>query len=309
MSARIVAQGSQVLPTASRLMPLMQPVRGSTSLGAVYNIEPGTVDQPQGLVILGQASSEVYYVHAGAVNALPTPQFLQGYLIGQVTSAVYQRTAWIIPTSRIAMAFGMGMAIGYVGAVAVAASIIVLLGRFLAFVNGHPNEVGILRQHVPPAVRALLWFRAHCPVLYGKLASVLHAGVRQAIESAPSGITAEDVAAVLGRLLGGLAGAPETGFRVLAGIVVRALAVYTALHLPLIAGHGAAQHADEIARALADELRRQGASLTPAEQQAIARELARSAGAIQQLQTLSQSLAQVAPAIDRLAADFQRSGR
>ena len=309
MEARIVAIGSQVLPAAARLMPLMQAVTGSTGIGSRYTIAPGTVDRQQELIILGQNSSEAYYIQAATLKALPTPQFLQGFMIGQVYSEVYRRTAWIIPASQIAMAFGIGMVIGFVGAVAVAANIIVLLGRYLVFVDAHPNEVALLRQHLPPAVNALRWFRTNCPVMYGKLTAVLRAGVAQAIQSAPSGITAEDVAAVLGRLLGGVAGAPDTGFQVLAGIVVRTLSVYTALHLPLLAGRGVGQHPAELARTLADELRRQQVSLTAVEQQQIEQELARSAQALLNLQTLNQSLTQLAPAIDRLLTDFQRSGR
>ena len=108
MAARTVATGSQVLPTAARLMPMMQAVTGSTGIGAHYTIAPGTVDQQQGLIILGQASSEVFYIHDATLKALPIPQFLQGYMIGQVASAVYQRTAWIIPMSQITMTFGNG---------------------------------------------------------------------------------------------------------------------------------------------------------------------------------------------------------
>ena len=106
-----------------------------------------------------------------------------------------------------------------------------------------------------------------------------------------------------------MTGAPETGFRVQAGIVVRTLSVSTALHLPLMAGRGVAQHSAELARALGDELRRQQVSLTSSEQQQIEQELARSAQALLHLQTLNQSLGQLAPAIDRLLTDFQRSMR
>lgn len=309
MSARVLARGSNnVLQMAGRLMPIMEPVTGSTSIGASYNIPVGTVDQRQGYVILGRSSYEVFYIreNGNLLEALPTNQFLQGYMIGQVAGEVYRRTQWIIPASKIAMAFGMGMVIGFVGAVAVAANIIVLLGRFLVFVDSHPNEMRIVRQHLPQVFRDLSWFRSNCPILYSKLSAVLGAGVRQALLDSPSGITAEDVASVLGRLLGGLAGAPETGFRVLAGIFVRTLTVYTALHLPLMVGHGVAQHPAELSRALSDEIRRQSISVTPVEQEQIRQELARSPQALQTLQSLNGALTELAPALDRLAADFQR---
>lgn len=309
MSARTVASGNQVLPTAARLMPLMNSVSGSAGAGVAYSIAPGTVDPQQGLVVLGEASSEVFYIHDGTLKALATPEFLRGYLLGQVASEVYRRTAWIIPASRLSMAFGMGMAIGFAGAVAVAANLVVLLGRYLVFVDAHPNEVALVRQHLPPVVNSLLWFRRNCPVLYGKLSAVLQRGVVQVLQSAPSGITAEDAAAVLGRLLGGVAAAPETGFAVLAGIVARTLTVYTALHLPLLAGRGVAQHPTELSRALADELRRQQVSISADEQRQIAQELARSAEALTQLRTLNQSLAALAPALNQLLRDFQRAGR
>src|SRR4030095_8901653 len=103
------------------------------------------------------------------------------------------------------------------------------------------------------------------------MAAVVGRGLIEAIESAPSGITAEDIASVLGRILGGLGAAPEVGLRVLLTVITKTVLVYSALHLAPAAVHGFAPPARRVADALVEELRVQGAAITPAEQEQIGR--------------------------------------
>jgi hypothetical protein len=288
-----------------RMVPLMEAVRGSGPLGSSIDIPAGTIDRQQNLLILGMASGEVFYVMNTEIRAAPTPQFLQGYFLGQVASEVYRRTAWIIPASKVVMAFSMGMVVGYAGAVAVVANLVVVACRISLFVAGHPAEVQIVRETLPIAYRSLMWFRSNCPVLYSKMRAIIRRGLIEALESAPSGITAEDVAAVLGRILGGAAALPEAGFRALLAVVAKTVLIYSALHLAPAAAHGSAAHARRIGAELVDELRRQGASITPAEQAQILEELARAgAAAGTNIDQLNQALQRLSPALDRLVADF-----
>jgi len=142
------------------------------------------------------------------------------------------------------------------------------------------------------------------PVLYAKLTSVLWAGFVTAIESSPDGITVKDVAAILGRLLGGVANAPQAGFATLAGILARTLAGYAILHMPGAVVQGA--DAQKIASSLVDALRQQKASITPAEAEQIRQELMRTVGAIAQLHRLHTALNTLAPVLVKLLEDFSR---
>src|SRR5690606_29856551 len=126
------------------------------------------------------------------------------------------------------------------------------------------------------------------------------------ISNAHTGISAEDIASMLGRILGGVAGltgavpaagkfAAETGLKAVLKVVAKTLLIYSALHLPAWTAHGAAAGADQLARALGAELRAQGVALTAEEERAIAKELAKSAQALSQLEELKTALESAAP--------------
>jgi hypothetical protein len=203
----------------------------------------------------------------------------------------------------------MGIVIGYFGVVAAVANLVVLAARIAVFVDTHPNETQVVREALPIACRSLLWFRQNCPVLYSKMRAVMSRGLIEAIESAPSGISAEDVASILGRLLGGITAAPEAGFGVLLKVIAKTLVVYSTLHLAPAAAHGSVHHARQIADAMVDEFRHQGAQVTPAEQEQIRQELIRAGAAGgANIEQLNQALQRVSPALERLVRDWSANG-
>src|SRR5690606_2307252 len=122
MPTKVIAIGIEALKSAQRLAQVAQPVRQGG-----YDIPVGTLDQRQKMLIVGLAGYEVVYLRDDKLCALPTQQFLYGYMIGDVASEVYRRTAWIIPASKIMFSFIMGVTIGYVGMAAVAVNVAVTM--------------------------------------------------------------------------------------------------------------------------------------------------------------------------------------
>ena len=306
MPARIIATGVEALESAVRLTEVARPIQQGG-----YIIPVGTLDQDQKMFIVGIVGYEVVYFREDTLSAYPTQQFLHGYMIGHAASEIYRRTAWIIPATKIMVSFWMGATIGYIGAGAVVANVILTLIRIGALISTHPREVDQVTVNLPKVVRSVRWLCTECPVLSSKLGSLVKSGVWEAIISAPSNISAEDVASILGRCLGGVAAlddAVETGLKVVAKVVVKTLALYSALHAPEWAAHAAVSGADQMAKALADELRAQKVALTPEEEAAIAKELAKSAEALSQLQELQTALDAFAPALDTLVSDFAAKG-
>lgn len=300
MASRVVMTGAPAVRHCLVVAGIVEPINQGG-----YSIPVGTVDREQGMVILGQQSGETYYfMNDLRLLAAPTPEFLQGYFIGQVASDVYRRTAWIIPASRITMGFAMGAAIGFAGALGVVASVVVIMGKMGSVANAHPNEIALARQHLPAVWDHLMWFRTYCPTLYGKLSAVVRRGVIEALLSAPNGIRAEEVAEVIGRILGGALRQPDTGLVVLLGIIAKTVAIYGALHAPLAVAHGL--DPDALAQAMLDEIRRQVA-VSPAEEAVIRSEIGNAAEVGLRVHSLSEALQRAAPALDRLAAAYLRS--
>ena len=306
MPSRIIATGVEALESAIRLAEVAQPIQQGKLI-----IPVGTLDQDQKIFIVGIIGYEVVYFREDTLSAYATKDFLRGYVFGDFMSDIYRRTAWIIPATRIMVSFWMGATIGYVGAAAIVANVILTLIRIGTLISTHPREVEQVKVNLPKVARSVQWLRTECPVLSSKLGSLVKSGVWEAIISAPSNISAEDVASILGRCLGGVAAldeAVETGLKVVAKVVVKTLALYSALHAPEWAAHAAVSGADQMAKALADELRAQKVALTPEEEAAIAKELAKSAQALSQLQELQTALDAFAPALDTLVSEFAAKG-
>jgi hypothetical protein len=279
----------------------MTPVSGSGPVGSRLDIPVGTIDRSSQMMILGTFCGEVYYLIGSEVKAAPVGEFLQGYFIGQVASEVYRRTAWILPASKILMAFSMGVAIGYIGFAGAVANTVVFIIKCYAFVGKKNEDVQITRDSLAEVMDHLRYFRQNCPILYSKWRLILNKAVIEAIESLPDGFTAEDVASIVGRVLGGVTASSEGGFRVFLAIVARTLAIYSSLHaLPLIA-HGTANNSRKIAEDLAIEMGKIGVSITPAEGLKIDEEIRKAGNAGKQhLDGLYKALERLIPALARL---------
>ena len=195
MPSRVLATGLDAISVASSLLESAVPVREGS-----LTIPVGTIDQKQMILIVGIQGWEVIYLRDNTLSAQDTQGFLRGYMIGEVITTVYQRTAWIVPASKIMVSFITGVTIGYIGAAAVAANIVLTLIRIGVTISTHPREVEQVQLNLPQMVRTYMWLNKECPVLSSKLNSLMRRGVWEAMRS---GVSAEDVAAVLGRILGG----------------------------------------------------------------------------------------------------------
>jgi hypothetical protein len=299
---RTIAHGPKAFELAAKMAATVNPV-----IGNGYRIEPGTVDGKN--VIVGQEYGEVHYIYLGeqtpVLRSVGLGAFLHNYFVGEVTKEIYRRTRWIIPASKIVMAFSMGLVVGFVGIAATAVNVAVLGAAAIAvFANAHAKEVALARQHWSTVYDTLRWYRTHCPVLYRKLPAVMGRGLREALASAPSGVTAEDVAAVIGRLLGGMTGAVETGLASFLKILTKTIAIYGSLHLPAMMAKGAMQDPKPVADAMVQELRTQRVLVSDTEAHAIQLELARAPQALPKLKEMQVAVEQLTSALDKLMTNW-----
>jgi hypothetical protein len=124
---------------------------------------------------------------------------------------------------------------------------------------------------------------------------------REIVTNLPSGVTAEDVAFFLGRVIKGVAGAgPELTIGALVKIVRTVALLVTATHLPGIAAHGIGHAAGAKAAELKKQLQAAGYTVTEAEAKTILQELMRNPDSPQKLKALEDACKALLPTLDVL---------
>lgn len=304
MAAEKVATGLRALKMAEQLAPMLGPLVGHSSIGIPVNVPAGTIDTQSRTIYLGQGGGYAYYLRENALWQAPLGQVIQGLALGEVASEVYRRTAWILPAAQATMAFSMALAGGVFGAAAVVASITVLAIRIAIFYDRHQAAVNLAVANLRNVVNILKWFSDNCPKTAEKLREVLRNAAISGLLSAPRGITAADVAAILGSMLGGAAAAGDPGVRMLLK-VLKGMVTTTATRLPAMAGRGLAANVRTAADALIDQLQSNGVHVRADEAAAIRQEFARQAAAEGKLAELRAALEQVGPMIERLSREFR----
>lgn len=304
--SKVLARNIAAVQMAQRMLPLMAPIRyGSTT------IQVGTIDQKQKLWILGQdPKGHVYYVYNNELKALTKNIFLEGYFIGQVANEVYRRTAWIIPASKAVVGFSAGVLCGMLAIEGLIAGIVVAAMKIGALINLHSKEVAKIWTHLPVVVQNIVWFSITCPTLYRKMEAVIGEGAWAAIKSAPSGVTAGDVANLLGRVLGGahrglMGKAPEATLTALWNCVGRPL-ISAGLHLPSTIARGTMQEKKAVSSAIVAAIKAQTINVSPNEAAAIQRELTTVANAFQKLDALQKALKEIEPAMNTLIKKWNK---
>jgi len=305
VDAKVLAHGKTAVQQAAKVIPLMAPIKYGSK-----TITVGTIDRQQKLWILGQAGGFVYYVHDDKLKTLGRDAFLHGYFIGQVATDVYRRTAWLIPVTKAVGAFSVGVVAGVFAIGGLIGGMVVTGIKIGTLVNAHQKEIKAICKHLPTIIYRIKWFEIHCPTLYKKISAVVSKGVWVALSKAPFGVTAQDIADILGRILGGAARVATgevvfSGFAVLWNVVGRPL-IAAALHLPGAAARGTVKQKEAVAKAIIAEIIKQKVNVTPAEATAISRELSLVKDALLNLDTLQKALKAIEPAMNTLIRKWKR---
>jgi hypothetical protein len=279
------------------------PINVLSQNGAQVRINAGTIDKRQEICILGQSSMEVYVLRGNRLEASPLAEFIEGYLLGQVTSQVYQSTYWIVPVGNAVMVFAMALAGGaFAGAALATANLVQLAAKAMVMYRHCPGQVATATRELPRVLAELGWLAVHCPRFFLVLQSVMVASELRAIRDyRPS---ADDAAEMIGGLLaGGLAGnATKFGFAGLLSLLGEAAmslapavaqAGRSAYHGALPAAVGANNGNADI---YLDLFRSKGMQIADVERRAIRSEL-QQANAASHLHDLKSHLALLAPAM------------
>ncbi len=303
MSVRVVASGHQAVRVARDMARIFGPINALTQNRAQVRINPGTIDKRQEICILGQTSMEVYILRGNRLEATLLAEFIEGYLVGQVASQVYQSTYWIVPVSNAVMAFAMALAGGaFAGAALATANFVQSAAKAMVLYRRCPGQIATATRELPCVLGELGWLRIHCPRFFLVLQSVMAAAELRAILAYRPG--ADDIAEMIGGLLGGglASNATKFGFEGLLSLLgeaamslvqAAALAGRSARHAALPEAMGANNANADI---YLDLFRSKGLQIADVDRRAIRSEL-QQANAPSHLHDLKNHLAILTPAM------------
>jgi hypothetical protein len=264
-------------------------------------LPPGSYDRRQRLYVLGNLAGNVYYLHDDGLWEMPRWDFLAAYVQGQMAIRIFDRTRWFIPVAQAIAAFTVSFGLGAAGPLGIGLSVVLVAVKLTVFYETHRRQVDAAIAHLGVAVRVLRWMRDNCPITYAQLGRLVAPAAWSALASVPQGFNSSDVAALLGRLLGGLSSVPQLGLgqlvRILGGVVTT-----FATRLPGMVGRGVAENA----RIAADSF----IQAFPPDMQNLDRpglyaEFTRHPELVDRLRELERSLRQADPVLQALATAFQ----
>jgi hypothetical protein len=280
-------------PAMERVATLLASATGiavPSNLGDV-ELRPGTIFSNNKMLIWPTMST-VYYTIDDRLYEYGTADFIRGEYLNALSAGAANAMPMVY-LAKAETALLMGIFVPWYGMLGLTAA---KLG--LAY-TGHKKEFELAFQKAPVVLRLLLDLRRRYPKLFSKLA---RSAAWQVVTDLPSGVSAEDVAFFIGRVIKGVGGAPEVSLGAVVKIVASVAGIVALLHLPSIAAHGVATSAERNALALREQLARQGIHVSKEEAYTILHEVLSKHDALRNLQQLKDACNDLIPLLKQLAA-------
>jgi hypothetical protein len=233
---------------------------------------------------------EVAYMIGDRLYVWGTGNFIRDEWLNALSTGAQRASHWI-PIAQAEMALIQGLIAPWYLLLGLTAA---KIGLFYA---GHKQQVDTAFQHAPTVLRGLQYLRQRHRRLFDKL--LLTAG-RDLVTELPSGVTGEDVAFFVGRVLKGVGGLPEVTLGAVLRVCATVAAIVTATHLPGITAHAAAATTARAATDLRGQLAAQGISISDAEARAIYHDLKADPNVVGKLRELETACRQLAPILQQL---------
>lgn len=293
---KLLCTGKDAMERASKALRLAKPIRVGNTL-----LKPGTVFSFNKMLIYAEMAT-VYYTVDDRLYEYTTADFLRAEDLNAMAAGAKTAEIWI-DVAKAENALFMGIFVPWYGMLGLTAAKLGVL--FLA--NKKHFETA---QRVAPKVLKLLQeLRSRHPAVFNVL---LKTTARNILLELPHGISAEDVAFFLGRVLQGASklkgGAFEVWAEVSLGaiikVAVKCAVLVTVTHAPGMAvhaaGHAAAQHAEKIRTDLAA----QGLHLSREEAAVLAKNL-KQQEVSQKLTELSKACEELIPVLNEIHRHMQ----
>jgi hypothetical protein len=294
-----LAEGQQAAEQAAALLRNAQPVDLSYR-GQQWRLEPCTVIPP-GRLLIQASSSTTYFVEGSVLYAWDTPLFLDDVVFGAYARGGAEASHWVV-VGQVEVAFLTGLFLSPVELFVAGLVIPLSLWSF--------RHRADLQQAWEPTVKlfhAVATIRERCPVLWQHMLAWSTEGVKAVLLNWRAGVTAEDVAFLVGRLLMKGAGA--------AGTVPATTLLTLVLKLASVAGLVALLHApgvvyrsaEDLTKALSTRLAAQGMGLPDDQALALGKAIYADLATQEALSELKEAADALAPMLNDIGRDFPKA--
>jgi hypothetical protein len=285
---RLLATGPDAVARVAKVLPTAQEVTVPSNLGPV-TLKPGTVWSGERMLIAATTMT-VYYTIGDRLYEWGTGQFIRDEYLNAL-SAGAARALPMVHLAKAEIALLTGIFVPWYLMLGIGAA------KLGFFYKNHQADVDEAFRLAPSVLKSLQELRIRHPALFNHL---LKTAAREILVDLPRGITAEDVAFFLGRVIKGVGGLPEVTIGAVIKVAVVVAGIVTLTHLPGMAAHGVAAAARESGEKLRAKLAAEGIVVSEAEARAILRDLQSDKSAVPRLQQLEDSARKLAPVLMRL---------
>lgn len=295
---QLVALGPDALRTSALMLKDAAPAKVPGGIAGEVELKPGTKAGKK--VLISASPTAVYYAEGPGLFVMWAPDFVRDMWLKAFVDGVMSSEGWV-KVAKAEMAFIIAFFVPWYGTLALG------ILETVATIVENKDSIDKIRAEMPKFLAARSAFKTNYPALYDKI--FWHC-FKEMIVHLPDGVEAEDVAYLMGRILGtqGYLGAFEKalaqGAKVTAKTVAKIVAEYAVLvaliHAPGItaraAKEAARQGADDVKKLLAD----MGIEATDAEAMIIAKELTAKGAPEATLNALADSARETAEALAKI---------
>jgi hypothetical protein len=281
--------GREAMAAVAKVLPTAHSITVNSSLGPV-ELKPGTIWSGNKLLFYA-APMYVWYAIDDRLYEWGTGDFIRDEYLNALAAGAARASHWVT-IAKVEFALLSGIFVPWY----------VLLGMSCAkaglFYSANKAAVNKAMEQAPKVITLLQDLKRRSPTLFNKL---MMTAAKEILANLPSGVSAEDVAFFVGRVIKGVGGAgPELTIGAVAKIVGTVAALVTVTHLPAIAAHGIGHAAGTKAAELRRQLQAGGYSVTEAEAKTILQELMRNPDSPQKLKELENACKALLPTLEQL---------
>lgn len=290
---KLINSGKDAMAAVARILPGSKPVVVQSNLGPV-ELKPGSIWSGNRMLILASPGTVVYAID-DRLYEWGTGAFVRDEYLNALSAGASRASHWVT-VAQVEFAILSGIFVPWY----------VLLGLSCAraglFYKSNQRVVDDAFRQSPKVLKLLQDLRRRSPTLFSTLAK---SAAKEILVNLPSGVTAEDIAFFVGRVIRGVGAAgPDVTLGAIVKIVGTVAGLVTATHLPAMAAHGVAQAAGQKAAELKRALTSAGYTVTEAEARAIVSEVAAQRDTAAVLKELDAACRALLPTLNQLKSAY-----
>jgi len=219
--------GPSAVSATAKLMLTARPITVTTPLGVV-ELVPGSVWQ-ENRVLIDCSETVVHYMLGSELYECTTQSFVRDALLNALALGA-SRAQWLVHVAKVEREFLMGLFVPIVGIVGLTCA------QVLVVHTNHRKACSVVLEQAPKIIADLKIIRREVPTLYHKIFGKVAGEI---VSHVPDGVSAEDIAFWLGRILKGVGALPDFKVTALTKILLIVTTLVSLTHSPGIAGRSA----------------------------------------------------------------------